>query len=201
MVLAKEHVADREKESTGSKYLVGYYVAKGKLDEESILNYLRSRLPEYMIPSKLVHLEELPLTINGKLDRKSLPEPEFTSSTSYIAPRNELESQVCQIWSEVLGLAEDKISIRDDFFRLGGDSIISIQLVSRLRQRLKLNISIKDIFSYKSIERLYDSVLSKELANNTILDFKTEQGTLSGEVLLLPVQQWFFDSNFVIANH
>ena len=99
-----------------------------------------------------------------------------------------------------MGLAEEKVSIRDDFFRLGGDSIVSIQLVSRLRQRLGLNVSVKDIFSYKSIEKLYDGVLSKEQGSNA-LALRTEQGVLEGEVPLLPIQEWFFESDFVIANH
>lgn len=199
VVLAKEH-KNVVGEVTGNKYLVGYYVSKARLDEDGILSYLQTRLPEYMVPSILVHLEKLPLTINGKSDRKALPDPEFSSSDSYVAPRNELESQVCHIWSEVLGLAEDKVGIRDDFFRLGGDSIVSIQLVSRLRQRLGLNVSVKDIFSYKNIERLHDNVLNKA-SSNTKLSLRTEQGLLSGEVALLPIQEWFFESNFTAAHH
>ncbi|NDB85091.1 MAG: gramicidin biosynthesis protein, partial [Alphaproteobacteria bacterium] len=197
VVIAKEHV-DVEGVSTGNKYLVGYYVSKVRLNEEEIINYLGSRLPEYMIPSILVYLERLPLTINGKLDRKALPDPEFTNIDNYVAPRNELESQVCKIWGEVLGLPEDRIGIRDDFFRLGGDSIVSIQLVSRLRQRLGLNIGVKDIFNYKTIERLYDSVLVKNQYSRSELVLKTEQGILSGEVPLLPIQSWFFENNFVV---
>ena len=200
VVLVKEN-ANIDGSSSGNKYLVGYYVAKAKLDEENILNYLQTKLPEYMVPSRLVYLEKLPLTINGKLDRNALPEGEFISGDDYVAPRNELESKICQIWADVLGLPEDKVGIRDDFFRLGGDSIVSIQLVSRLRQRLGLSISVKDIFSYKSIERLYDNVLSKDYSNNNAPSLKTEQGIVSGEVALLPIQKWFFASNFTVLNH
>ncbi|NDA90737.1 MAG: gramicidin biosynthesis protein, partial [Alphaproteobacteria bacterium] len=185
---------------TNSKYLVGYYVSELKLDEDDILNYLQTRLPEYMVPSILVYLNELPLTINGKLDRKALPDPKFGSRDNYVAPRNEIEKKVCQIWSEVLGLAEDKVGIRDDFFRLGGDSIISIRLVSRLRQNLALNLSVKNIFDYKSIERIYENVLSKQQSINTI-SFKTEHGILDGEVPLLPIQEWFFERNFAVVNY
>ena len=181
--------------------MVGYYVADKKLNEEAIQNYLSNKLPEYMVPSVLVHIEKLPLTINGKLDRKALPDPEFTSQEHYVAPRNELESKVCQIWAEVLGLAEGKVGIQDDFFRLGGDSIISIQLVSKLRQRLGLTISVKDIFNYRNIERLYDNAIGKELDNVVKKALRTEQGVLSGELGLLPIQQWFFDNNFRKAEH
>ncbi|MDD9337855.1 MAG: amino acid adenylation domain-containing protein [Rickettsiaceae bacterium] len=197
VVLAKEQQGVGE---LGSKYLAGYYVSESKLNEEAILNYLQARLLEYMIPAILVHLERLPLTINGKLDRKSLPDPEFTNIETYVTPRNELENQVCRVLAEVLGLPEDKVSIHDDFFRLGGDSIISIQLVSRLRQRLGLNVTVKDIFGYKTIERLYDNVLSKG-QGSTQGDLRSEQGILSGEVPLLPVQQWFFKHNFITPNH
>jgi len=156
VVIAKEHV-DIEGVTTGNKYLVGYYVSKVRLNEEEIINYLGSRLPEYMIPSILVYLEKLPLTINGKLDRKALPDPEFTNIDNYVAPRNELESQVCKIWGEVLGLPEDRIGIRDDFFRLGGDSILAIKLVSKINKGLKNNVSIATIFKHSTVEGLcYD---------------------------------------------
>ena len=200
VVLARDHKG-KDGVVADSRYLVGYYVSELKLDEDDILNYLRARLPEYMVPSILVYLNELPLTINGKLDRRALPDPEFGSRENYVAPRNEIEQKVCQIWSEVLGLAEDKIGIRDDFFRLGGDSIVSIQLVSRLRQRLELPVSIKDIFTYKNIERLYDNVLSKSIKTNNKLVIKSEQGVLDGEVPLLPIQEWFFKSRFEYFNH
>ncbi|NDB86865.1 MAG: gramicidin biosynthesis protein, partial [Alphaproteobacteria bacterium] len=209
VVLAREHmklvdgdnVDDDLGVDTYNKYLAGYYVSEKKLDEAHLFKYLQSKLPEYMVPSVLVHLEQFPLTINGKLDRKALPDPEFGGDiNNYVAPRDEVEKQICKIWAEVLGLPEEKLGIKDDFFRLGGDSIVSIQLVSRLRQRLGLQLSIKDIFNYKNIERLYDNVLSKELTSDSFVEVKTEQGILSGEVDLLPIQEWFF-GNRLSANH
>jgi amino acid adenylation domain-containing protein len=131
VVLAVEH-KDNTGVATGNKYLVGYYVSETKLDETSILVELANHLPDYMIPSVLVHLESLPLTINGKLDRKALPNPELTNSDTYVAPRNDLEAKVCGIYAEVLGLDVTQIGIKDDFFRLGGNSILAIKLVSRL---------------------------------------------------------------------
>jgi amino acid adenylation domain-containing protein/non-ribosomal peptide synthase protein (TIGR01720 family) len=185
-----------------TKTLVAYIVP-GEFSPSitELKSYLTEKLPEYMVPSVLVHLEQLPLTINGKLDRKALPDPEFTGNDNYVAPRNELEQKISKIWSEVLGLPEDKVSIQDDFFRLGGDSIISIQLVSRLRQRLGLDISVKDVFSYRNIESLYNYVLSKKISNDTKLTIKTEQGILSGQVPLLPIQEWFFNNKFTKSNH
>ena len=100
------------KEGTGAdnKYLIGYYVAERRLEEEKMLEYLRERLPAYMVPNILMHLERLPLTINGKLDRKSLPNVVLTSQENYKAPRNEIERSICAIWAEVLGL-ESKIEL------------------------------------------------------------------------------------------
>ena len=80
-----------------------------------------------MIPNILVYLEELPLTINGKIDLKALPEGEFGNSNQYIAPRNEIESKLCATWASILALPEDQIGIRDDFFSLGGNSILAIK--------------------------------------------------------------------------
>ena len=86
----------------------------------------------------------------------------MSDKEKYVAPRNEVEKKVVKIWSEVLGIEEEKVGIKDDFFRLGGDSIVSIQLVSRIRQNLEINIGIKDIFKYRTIEKLYTNVLSKK---------------------------------------
>ncbi|NDB83360.1 MAG: amino acid adenylation domain-containing protein, partial [Alphaproteobacteria bacterium] len=206
IVIAKEHNRDdvslRDDTSFATtKYLVAYYTSDTKLNEEEVLVYLQNKLPEYMVPTILVHLTSLPLTVNGKLDRRALPDPEFTNRDNYIAPRNELERKVCDIWAEVLGLPSDKVGICDDFFRMGGDSIMSIQLVSRLRQRLGLYISVKDIFSYKTIKRLFDNVITKTSINSLEPNFITEQGVLSGNVPLLPIQRWFFESNFKALNH
>ncbi len=191
-VLEKER-ADSFETKIGTKYLVGYYVSESPLNEYEVLSYLHNKLPEYMVPSILIHLPHFPLTGNGKLDRKALPEPSFTGFKTYIAPRNEIERQIAEIWAEVLGLSDNEVGIANDFFRLGGDSIVSIQIVSRLRQRLNLNVSVKDIFTYKTIKELYDHVLSKEQIRAEI---KTEQGKLIGDVPFLPIQEWFFDSNF-----
>ncbi len=177
-----------------SKYLVGYYVSEHQLQEGNILNYLQEHLADYMIPKRLIHLQKLPLTINGKLDQKSLPDCLFTNNNNYIAPRNELEVSVTKIWSEVLGLQPQQISIEESFFQCGGDSILSIELVNKIKQTLNLRLSVKDIFTYKTIERICDNVLNKSSQQKDV-KLKTEQGTLSGDMLLLPIQKWFFQSN------
>jgi amino acid adenylation domain-containing protein/non-ribosomal peptide synthase protein (TIGR01720 family) len=180
------------------KYLVGYYVADFALDHLDIIRHLSSKLPEYMVPEHFVHLTELPLNINGKLDRKQLQAPELIDVDSYVEPRSEMEAKVCAIWSELLGFEALRVGINEDFFKLGGDSIVSIQLVSRLRQKLGLSVSVKDIFTYRNIQMLYDNVLSKSVDNVVV---KSEQRVLSGDVALLPIQRWFFTQQFERPDH
>ncbi|NCY22607.1 hypothetical protein EBX31_11725, partial [bacterium] len=134
-------------------------------------------------------------------------------SSSYVAPRNEVEAKLCSIFASVLGLDLSVVGITDDFFRLGGDSIISIQLVSRIRQNLTISnnsgtilCSVKDIFTHRTIQKLYDNVIKHVIENNveysaitnTVL---TEQGILSGEVALLPIQEWFFENDLAEPDH
>ncbi|WP_212004034.1 non-ribosomal peptide synthase/polyketide synthase [Chitinophaga sp. HK235] len=186
----KQAVVLVKEQAGGNKYLAAYYVADEPLNHESILEYLGSYLPEYMLPAVLVHLPQLPLTINGKLDRRALPEPVFTDSDHYRAPENNTEATMCAIYGQVLGISADKIGVDDDFFRLGGDSIVSIQLVSRLRQQAGIHITVKDIFRYRTIALLYTNVIAA--GTTSAVQLETEQGILSGEVPLLPIQRWFF---------
>jgi non-ribosomal peptide synthase protein (TIGR01720 family) len=196
VVLAKERKKDNDEII---KYLVGYYVSDIKLDELKIMQHLKTKLVEYMVPSILIYLDKLPITINGKLDTKALPDRIINIDNNYIEPRNELEIKIQQIFSTVLGIEQNKISIKDDFFMLGGDSIVSIQLVSKIREILGYTISIKDIFKYKTIELLYDNIIINQQNKK---DIKTEQGLLKGEFDLLPIQKWFLNSeNFENKNY
>ena len=136
------------------------------------LTYL-VQLPEYMIPSVLVYMDKLPLTINGKLDRKALPDPILGSDTeSYTAPRNELETRLCTIFAEVLGLEVSKVGINDTFFKLGGNSILAIKLVNKIRKETSLIPSIADIFSHKNIKNFaFSSSFKPILGENIIIPF------------------------------
>ncbi|RMZ58232.1 amino acid adenylation domain-containing protein [Chryseobacterium nematophagum] len=183
VVLAKEH-------SSGLKYLVGYYVSDAALNHEELSVHLSGLLPEYMVPSVYIHLESLPIAFNGKLDHKALPEPSFTGDKEYIAPETSLQRDLATIYSEVLGLPVESIGLHDDFFRLGGDSIISIQLVSRLRKRLSLSLSVKEVFTYRTVYHLSELLESRRHEEG--ISLITEQGILEGEVSLLPIQKWFF---------
>lgn len=152
-VIAKERL-NKDGSRSNHKYLVGYYVSDSQLDENRILSYLKSQLPDYMVPNFLIHLSNLPLSINGKLDRKALPAPEITDSNHYEQPRNEQEARLCNILAEVLGLPIDKVGILDDFFRLGGDSILAIRLVSKINQEFKSLLKVRDIYELSCISNL-----------------------------------------------
>ncbi|MFO0319377.1 MAG: amino acid adenylation domain-containing protein, partial [Neisseriaceae bacterium] len=160
VVIALEHKDDIGNIS-GDKYLVAYYTAKTKLDEEKLLNYLASQSPNYMLPNIILYLERFPLTLNGKIDRKALPLPELTNTNHYIAPHNELETKICGVYAKLLGLPANKISINGDFFSLGGTSILAIRLINQLRNELDINTSIEAIFKYRNIEILAANLNNK----------------------------------------
>ena len=141
------------RDGAGGQRLIGYVVAAAGavLDTAALRAALSRQLPDYMVPSALVVLERLPLTPNGKLDRRALPEPELGSSHSHRAPRTPQEAILCGLFAEVLGL--ERVGIDDNFFERGGDSIVSIQLVSRAR-RAGLSITPRMVFQHQTVEAL-----------------------------------------------
>ena len=187
-------VIDRQKQ--GNISLAAYIVpTTDAINEESLREALLKQLPDYMVPATFTMITAVPLTINGKVDRKLLPEPEAINTENYTAPNNEIEAQLCQTWEEVLGI--DKIGIHDNFFRIGGDSIVSIQLVSRLRQK-EFTLSVKDIFEAPTVAQLA-ILLETKSAEQAKID--AEQGELTGEFELLPIQQRFFEQAYPKPKH
>ncbi|WP_395682947.1 phosphopantetheine-binding protein, partial [Inquilinus sp.] len=132
--------------------LVGYVAADTAPDETAVKAELATILPEYMVPSKLVWLERLPVSANGKLDRKALPDPEWESGASHAEPEGETEQAIAGIWRDVLGLSQ--ISRHDDFFNLGGHSILATRMVSRLRQALAVELPLATLFETRTIAGL-----------------------------------------------
>ena len=130
--------------------------------EPTLRNYLRERLPEYMVPAAFVVLPELPLTPNGKLDRKALPPPDRMRASVegvFVAPRNELERSIAAIWQEILGL--DRVSVHDNFFDLGGHSLLLLRVHTKLRERLRVEHSITDLFRFSTVSALAKSLVTR----------------------------------------
>ena len=146
-------------ENNDHKILVAYYVADVALDHAILTNYLQSRLPEYMVPNILIYMSALPINENGKLNRKALPIPKLLDQSDYVAPKSELEQKTCAIYAEALDLPTEKVGITNDFFKMGGDSISSIQIVSKIRQQLGINIKVQEVFKYRNVEQLVANIL------------------------------------------
>ncbi|HXL90862.1 MAG TPA: condensation domain-containing protein, partial [Streptosporangiaceae bacterium] len=146
-VLAREDIP-------GDKRLAAYLVPAdpaGRIDTAELQAHLAGQLPQHMIPSSFLILNALPLSVNGKLDRGALPAPDYSATGEYTAPTSQAEQLLAQIWAQVLGL--DRVGIDDDFFQLGGDSIMSIQLVARAA-KAGLHCTIQDIFQAKTVAAL-----------------------------------------------
>jgi amino acid adenylation domain-containing protein len=168
-----------ENTSSHTQQLIAYYVANNPLDEDDLRKKLCSNLPEYMQPHAIIHVNELPMTINGKIDIKALPKPFLKLKNDYVAPRSDLEHSLCNIWYELLGI--DSIGVHDNFFYLGGNSILAIQLVARISQKLGMTISVADIFVYKTIANLVSNLslesavpITKHMARKSSLSFSQE---------------------------
>jgi amino acid adenylation domain-containing protein/non-ribosomal peptide synthase protein (TIGR01720 family) len=189
-----EHAAVREtvvlarEDSPGDKRLVAYVV--GEASAVELKEHLAARLPSYMVPSAFVTLEALPLTPNGKVDRKALPAPEYVGA-EYVAPRTPTEHKLAQIWAEVL--KRERVSVNDNFFELGGDSILSLQVIAKAK-RAGLQLRPKQIFEYQRLGEL--AAVAEGIAGPV-----AEQGLVTGDVPLTPIQHWFFEQNFADPHH
>jgi len=143
--------------SLGDKRLVAYVVcgAEDQTTVELIRETLRARLPDYMVPSAFVMLGALPKTPTGKVDRRALPEPDVAqpgAASAFVAPRNDAEQTLAEIWSEVLGL--DEVGVHDNFFELGGNSLLVNQAVSRAREAFEIDLPLRHLFEAPTIAEL-----------------------------------------------
>lgn len=166
--------------SIANKPLVNSKLLQNQFSNE-LKAFLSSKLPSYMVPTRYVPLERLPLNNNGKLDRKALIEAEFTRSEGYVGPRNDVEIQNCKIWAEVLGLPEDKIGIRDDFFYLGGHSLSALRTLSLINSLFLIKLPTRTLFDYPTIEKLSGLIQTKQ---QNLLDNVQQNSTPSPIIAL-----------------
>ena len=147
----REAVVIAREDTPGEKRLVAYYTASDGSDQtigaEALRTHLSVTLPEYMVPAAYVRLERMPLTANGKLDRKALPAPEGEAYAvrGYEAPQGEIETTLAGIWAEMLKV--ERVGRHDNFFELGGHSLLAVRVVSRIRQVLGVEVAIGDLFA------------------------------------------------------
>ncbi|HET9383170.1 MAG TPA: condensation domain-containing protein, partial [Streptomyces sp.] len=176
--------------------LVAHVVPAGdptaQLPVPELRDHLAALLPPHMIPSAFVPMERLPLTPNGKTDRGALPEPgpAHTAAGPHTVPRTDTERRIARIWSDVLGVAD--VGAHDNFFHLGGDSILTMQVVSRLR-REGLHMATRDLFTHQTVAELAGVV--------TAAPRNQGDGPVSGDVPLTPIQEWFLTSPRAAHHH
>jgi amino acid adenylation domain-containing protein/non-ribosomal peptide synthase protein (TIGR01720 family) len=199
--VVRESVVIAQADKRGNKRLVAYLVpdqsaSLSEAPSKELREFIKTKLPEYMVPSAFALLEALPLTPNGKVDRRALlalpTRPEMhDSSGGARAPRNKVEEILAEVWSQVLGVKQ--VGIHDDFFELGGDSILSIQVVGKANQQ-GLRVTPRQIFQHPTIAEL-------ALVVDTAVTIQAEQRLVTGELPLTPIQHWFFEQNLPEPHH
>ena len=192
----RETVVMAREDIPGRKYLAAYIVSNHSetLTSKTLRDFLKKKLPSYMVPGAFVMLNALPLTLNGKVDHRTLPIPDTASQeleTTFVAARTWLEELLARIWCEVLH--RQQVSIHDNFFELGGDSILSILIIAKAKQA-GLQLTPKQIFQHQTIAGL-------AAVGSTTGTRKAEQGLVTGSLPLTPIQHRFFAQNLPEAHH
>ena len=151
VVLARENL-------DGAKRLLSWFVLRADLTTtaDDLRNYLKQQLPDYMVPAAILPLPRIPLTPNGKIDRRALPEPELHEAKQYVAPRTPTEEVVCNIWAEVL--RTERVSTEDSFFDLGGHSLLATQVISRIRRALNIDLPLRSLFETPTVVAISEQI-------------------------------------------
>ena len=176
-----EAVVIARTDRSGDNTLYGYVAAEEELNINTLRMGLLRELPDYMVPGYLMRIEKIPVTQNGKLDKKGLPEIQAKTENAYVEPENEKEAILSKVFKEILGI--ERVSVKDSFFELGGDSIKGIRVVSKVREA-GYDMNIKDVMSGQTIEEI-----SEKLKKAEVLSY--EQGEVKGSVKATPILQIF----------
>ncbi|MBV9122341.1 MAG: amino acid adenylation domain-containing protein, partial [Planctomycetes bacterium] len=191
----REAVVLVREDSPGDPRLVAYVVPAGEpVSTVELRAFLKEKLPEYMVPAAFVWLEALPLSGNGKVDRKALPAPEETGSEEeWLAPRSAKEEVVAGIWAEVLG--RQRVGVRDNFFELGGHSLLATQVLSRLRQVFGVELPLRGLFENPTVEGVAGSIEQVRRTENVSPAPPLVRAAPDDRLLLSFAQQrlWFLD--------
>jgi len=138
------------------KFLCAYYTASTALS--GLREYLHGHLPSYMVPAYFMQVDKMPLTQNGKIDKKALPIPALPKTSNYIAPRNEVEERLAAIWCDVLDLEKDSISVDANFFESGGHSLKANDLISKIHKEMGAKLPVAEVFKKPTVEELAESI-------------------------------------------
>jgi len=189
-VKIKQAAVTAKEDQLGTKRLVAYVVANNDFTREEIIQSLKEKLPEYMVPMIWVQMERLPLTFNGKINKKELPNPTFDESNgeNFVAPVSENEKKLAEIWCKILVLKE--VGIHNDFFSLGGHSLAAMRLLALVRKEMQLELQLQDIFSFPTIHQLSQKLTGIQKSDQQLSEIKIEN-----EAVLSFNQErlWFID--------
>jgi len=181
----KEAVVIARNNKLGNKQLCAYYVSESSFKTSELREFLLKYLPDYMIPTYFIRVNKMPLTSNGKIDKKNLPQPEekFHSEDEYAAPQNKIQESLVQIWSQVLGVGE--IGINDNFFHMGGDSLSAISVVSKIGG----DITFSDLYNNPTIKMLSEALTNKDkesLTNKILIKMAASNLETSNNIICFP---------------
>ncbi len=192
-----ENLVIIREDEPGDKRLVAYVVLKVEQSATvpELRQFLGNQLPSYMIPNAFVLLESLPLTSNGKIDRRALPKPDLDSTQleKFVAPRSPIEEMLAQIWTQVLKI--EQVGIHDNFFELGGHSLLATQLVSRIRNLFKVEVPLRELFTNATVAQLGRSLQQLQQQDIALTSVPILKRTEKVELPLSFAQQrlWFLD--------
>src|SRR5690606_1937947 len=143
----KQAVVLAKDDKAGNKRLIGYVVPNRQYNKNAVISFVESRLPDYMVPRMLMEMQEIPLTSNGKVDKKSLPNPDASDliETVYVAPRDKVEETIIEVWKNLLQI--NKIGTHDNFFELGGNSLLAQNTIASLLKK-EIALPITKIYQY-----------------------------------------------------
>ena len=171
----KQAVVKTWEDLSGQKQLIAYVVPEGTFDLDAITTFLKLRVPNYMLPAQWVKMERLPVTGNGKVDRKALPLPDATPPIhDYMPPTNETEEKLLDIWQKLLGVQH--IGVKNNFFEVGGHSLLAMRLIAAIRRQMGVDLPLLDIYEC-DIQGLAEKIISKQKMNTHAPDFTVDIGT------------------------
>jgi acyl carrier protein len=171
----RDAIVVAREEKNGEKRLVAYVVSE--VETAELRRYLQERLPDYMVPAAWMTLAALPLTANGKVDRKALPAPDSQRpdlKSAYIAPRSAIERDIAAVWQEVLAI--ENVGVNDNFFDLGGHSLQAVLVHGKLRAKFEKNLLLFELFQFPTI-----AAMAKYISNDYAEELPAEQGVERGE--------------------